>query len=207
MLSTLRGRSQQLLAKSARVRHVRLFSRSSPCLWDLAEYRQHVAERAAEGNVLNFGGFHIWLQFSSDLPHCPSLGVVPKPLAPEHVADLVELMKNPPVGEEATLVDLLSNSVPAGVDQAAYVKASFLTSIVKVFPLPICSHLFVHVLVDFADFCFGELPSCAENNFNHGIISLCTQRGSCDSTRLNKSSRLCRVDLSANFFSRGLAPL
>jgi aconitate hydratase 2/2-methylisocitrate dehydratase len=40
-------------------------------------------------------------------------------------------MKNPPAGEEATLVDLLSNCVPAGVDQAAYVKASFLTSIVK----------------------------------------------------------------------------
>src|SRR5690606_10892365 len=46
-------------------------------------------------------------------------------------AALVDLLKNPPAGEEATLVDLLENRIPPGVDEAAYVKASFLTAIVK----------------------------------------------------------------------------
>ncbi|MGQ9425350.1 bifunctional aconitate hydratase 2/2-methylisocitrate dehydratase [Gilvimarinus sp. F26214L] len=72
----------------------------------LEAYRNHVAERAAEG-------------------------VVPKPLNPEQVADLVELLKNPPAGEEETLLDLISNRVPPGVDQAAYVKAGFLAAVVK----------------------------------------------------------------------------
>jgi aconitate hydratase 2/2-methylisocitrate dehydratase len=44
---------------------------------------------------------------------------------------LVELLKNPPAGEEAFLVDLLENRVPAGVDQAAYVKAAFLAALAK----------------------------------------------------------------------------
>ena len=72
----------------------------------LEAYRQHVAERAA-------------------------LGVPPKPLDDAQTADLVELLKNPPAGEEAFLVDLLENRVPAGVDQAAYVKAAFLTAVSK----------------------------------------------------------------------------
>ena len=72
----------------------------------LEAYRQHVAERAA-------------------------LGVPPKPLDDAQTADLVELLKNPPAGEEAFLVDLLENRVPAGVDQAAYVKAAFLTAVAK----------------------------------------------------------------------------
>lgn len=72
----------------------------------LEAYRKHVAERAAEG-------------------------VVPKPLNPEQVAQLVELLKNPPAGEEELLLDLISNRVPPGVDQAAYVKAAFLAAIVK----------------------------------------------------------------------------
>ena len=72
----------------------------------LEQYRKHVAERAAEG-------------------------IVPKPLDAEQVAALVDLLKNPPVGEEAFIVDLLENRVPAGVDEAAYVKASFLTAIAK----------------------------------------------------------------------------
>lgn len=72
----------------------------------LEAYRKHVAERAAEG-------------------------VPPKALNAEQVADLVELLKNPPAGEEATLVDLLENRIPPGVDEAAYVKAAFLTAIVK----------------------------------------------------------------------------
>ncbi|WP_404356576.1 bifunctional aconitate hydratase 2/2-methylisocitrate dehydratase [Methylotuvimicrobium sp. KM1] len=72
----------------------------------LQEYRKHVEERSAEG-------------------------VVPKPLNAEQVASLVELIKNPPAGEEAFLLDLLANRIPAGVDEAAYVKAGFLTAIAK----------------------------------------------------------------------------
>ncbi len=72
----------------------------------LEQYRKHVAERAAEG-------------------------VVPKPLDAEQVAALVDLVKQPPVGEEEFILDLLSNRVPAGVDDAAYVKAGFLAAIAK----------------------------------------------------------------------------
>ncbi len=72
----------------------------------LVEYRKHVAERAAQG-------------------------IVPQALTPEQTAGLVELLKNPPAGEEAFLLDLITNRVPAGVDQAAYVKAAFLTAIIK----------------------------------------------------------------------------
>ena len=72
----------------------------------LEAYRQHVAERAA-------------------------LGVPPKPLDDVQTAALVELLKNPPAGEEAFLVDLLENRIPAGVDQAAYVKAAFLAALAK----------------------------------------------------------------------------
>ena len=72
----------------------------------LEAYRKHVTERAA-------------------------LGVVPKPLDPQQTAALVELLKNPPAGEDAFLLDLISNRVPAGVDEAAYVKAGFLTAITK----------------------------------------------------------------------------
>ncbi len=72
----------------------------------LEQYREHVAERAAEG-------------------------IVPKPLSAEQVAGLVELIKQPPVGEEEFLLDLLVNRVPAGVDEAAYVKAGFLAAIAK----------------------------------------------------------------------------
>ncbi|MDN2668146.1 bifunctional aconitate hydratase 2/2-methylisocitrate dehydratase [Vibrio sp. 14N.309.X.WAT.E.F5] len=72
----------------------------------LEAYRKHVAERAAEG-------------------------VVPRPLDAEQVAGLVELLKNPPQGEEAVILDLLENRIPPGVDEAAYVKAGFLTAITK----------------------------------------------------------------------------
>ena len=70
----------------------------------LEAYRKHVAERASEG-------------------------VVPRPLNAEQVAALVELVKNPPQGEEELLLDLLENRIPPGVDEAAYVKAGFLTAI------------------------------------------------------------------------------
>ena len=72
----------------------------------LEEYRKHVAERAAEG-------------------------IVPKPLDATQMAALVELLKNPPAGEEEFLLDLLINRVPPGVDEAAYVKAGFLAAIAK----------------------------------------------------------------------------
>ena len=72
----------------------------------LEQYRQHVAERAAEG-------------------------IVPKPLDAEQVAALVELLKNPPSGEEAFLLELLEQRIPAGVDEAAYVKAGFLAAVAK----------------------------------------------------------------------------
>jgi len=55
---------------------------------------------------------------------------VAKPLDAKQVSELVELMKNPPKGEEASLKELLSTRVPPGVDDAAYVKASFLSAIV-----------------------------------------------------------------------------
>ena len=72
----------------------------------LDAYRKHVEERAAEG-----------------LP--------PLPLDAQQVADLVELIKNPPAGEEDMLLDLLVNRVPPGVDQAAYVKAAFLADVAR----------------------------------------------------------------------------
>ncbi|MBL3556451.1 MULTISPECIES: bifunctional aconitate hydratase 2/2-methylisocitrate dehydratase [Marinobacter] len=72
----------------------------------LEAYREHVAEREA-------------------------LGIPPKPLNAEQTAALVELLKNPPAGEEETLVYLLENRIPPGVDEAAYVKAAFLSAIVK----------------------------------------------------------------------------
>ncbi|WP_375321199.1 bifunctional aconitate hydratase 2/2-methylisocitrate dehydratase [Aliivibrio logei] len=72
----------------------------------LEAYRKHVEERASEG-------------------------VVPRPLDAEQVAALVELVKNPPKGEEEFILDLLENRIPPGVDEAAYVKAGFLTAITK----------------------------------------------------------------------------
>ena len=72
----------------------------------LAAYRAHVAERALDN-------------------------IPPKPLDPEWTAGLVELLKNPPAGEEDFLLDLIANRVPPGVDEAAYVKAGFLSAIVN----------------------------------------------------------------------------
>ena len=72
----------------------------------LEAYRKHIEERAA-------------------------LGIVPQPLNAEQTAGLVELLKNPPAGEEAVLLDLITNRVPPGVDEAAYVKAGFLSALAK----------------------------------------------------------------------------
>ncbi|ASJ74987.1 bifunctional aconitate hydratase 2/2-methylisocitrate dehydratase [Granulosicoccus antarcticus] len=72
----------------------------------LEAYRKHVAEREAEG-------------------------VVPQPLNAEQAAGLVELMKSPPAGEADFLLHLLVQRIPAGVDEAAYVKAGFLAALAK----------------------------------------------------------------------------
>ncbi|MEY3912617.1 MAG: hypothetical protein RL509_661 [Pseudomonadota bacterium] len=70
----------------------------------LKAYRDHVAERAA-------------------------LGIPPLPLTAQQVADVIELIKNPPQGEDAFLLDLITHRVPPGVDDAAKVKASFLSAV------------------------------------------------------------------------------
>jgi aconitate hydratase 2/2-methylisocitrate dehydratase len=72
----------------------------------LEAYRQHVAERAA-------------------------LGIPPLPLSASQTESLVALLKNPPKGEEQALVELLTYRVPAGVDDAAKVKAGFLAALSK----------------------------------------------------------------------------
>ncbi|ERE13955.1 bifunctional aconitate hydratase 2/2-methylisocitrate dehydratase [Pseudogulbenkiania ferrooxidans] len=72
----------------------------------LEAYRQHVAERAA-------------------------LGIPPLPLSAKQVEELVELLKNPPKGEESILVELITHRVPPGVDDAAKVKASFLAAVAE----------------------------------------------------------------------------
>ena len=72
----------------------------------LEAYRKHVEERAA-------------------------LSIPPKPLDPEQTASLVELLKKPPAGEEDILLELITNRIPPGVDESAYVKAGFLSAIVK----------------------------------------------------------------------------
>ncbi len=72
----------------------------------LESYRQDVAERAA-------------------------LGIPPLPLSAQQTSQLCELLKNPPAGEEETLIELLRDRIPPGVDEAAYVKAGFLTAIAK----------------------------------------------------------------------------
>ena len=70
----------------------------------LKAYREHAAERAA-------------------------LGIPALPLDAKQVSELIELIKNPPAGEEAFLMDLLTHRVPPGVDDAAKVKASFLAAV------------------------------------------------------------------------------
>ncbi|HQU78527.1 MAG TPA: bifunctional aconitate hydratase 2/2-methylisocitrate dehydratase [Azonexus sp.] len=72
----------------------------------LEAYRAHVAERAA-------------------------LGIPPLPLSKQQTTELVALLKNPPQGEESALVELITYRVPAGVDDAAKVKAEFLAKVAK----------------------------------------------------------------------------
>jgi len=70
----------------------------------LQAYRQHVADRAA-------------------------LGIPPLPLSAQQTGELIELLKTPPAGEGANLVYLFTHRVPAGVDDAAKVKASYLAAV------------------------------------------------------------------------------
>ncbi len=72
----------------------------------LTAYRQHVAERAAQG-------------------------IPPLPLTAQQTSELVALLLSPPAGEEKALVELLTHRVPAGVDDAAKVKATFLAKVAK----------------------------------------------------------------------------
>ncbi|MEG3988310.1 bifunctional aconitate hydratase 2/2-methylisocitrate dehydratase [Microcoleus sp. S28C3] len=60
-----------------------------------------------------------------------ALGIPPLPLDAQQTSELCELLKSPPAGEEETLIELLRDRVPPGVDSAAYVKAGFLTGIAK----------------------------------------------------------------------------
>jgi len=69
--------------------------------------------------------------YQTHLQERAEIKLPPLPLTAEQVASLVELLKNPPKDEEPLLVDLLENRTPAGVDQAAYVKAAFLADIAK----------------------------------------------------------------------------
>jgi aconitate hydratase 2/2-methylisocitrate dehydratase len=72
----------------------------------LQTYREHVAERAA-------------------------LGIPPLPLTAAQTEALVQLLQAPPAGEADFLLDLLAHRVPAGVDDAAQVKARFLARVAK----------------------------------------------------------------------------
>jgi aconitate hydratase 2 / 2-methylisocitrate dehydratase len=72
----------------------------------LQAYRVHVADRAAQG-------------------------VPPLPLDATQASELCELLQSPPAGEEEFLLTLLRDRIPPGVDQAAYVKAGFLSAIAK----------------------------------------------------------------------------
>ncbi|NEO15382.1 MULTISPECIES: bifunctional aconitate hydratase 2/2-methylisocitrate dehydratase [unclassified Moorena] len=72
----------------------------------LNSYREHLAERGAKG-------------------------IPPLPLSAEQTSQLCELLQNPPAGEEEALMAMLRDRIPPGVDEAAYVKAGFLTAIAK----------------------------------------------------------------------------
>ena len=116
----------------------------------LESYRNHVADRAA-------------------------LGIPPLPLSAQQMSELGELLKHPPIGESAYLWELLRDRVPPGVDQAAYVKAGFLTAIAKgeiISPLvspkaavellgTMMGGYNVHALIDLLQSSDGELASTA----------------------------------------------
>ncbi len=59
------------------------------------------------------------------------LGVPPLALTAEQTAELIELLKASPIVEQDYAMDIFENKIPAGVDDAAYVKAAFLNDIVQ----------------------------------------------------------------------------
>ena len=67
-------------------------------------YQAHVAERAA-------------------------LGIPTLPLSAKQTGELIEQLKKPVAGEEKALVEMMTHRVPAGVDDAAKVKASYLAAV------------------------------------------------------------------------------
>ena len=82
----------------------------------LEAYRQHAADRVA-------------------------LGIPPLPLNAQQTSELCELLKNPPEEEKEFLMELLRDRIPPGVDEAAYVKAGFLTAVAKgEIDCPLLSH-------------------------------------------------------------------
>ena len=72
----------------------------------LADYRAAAAEREAQG--------------------VPAL-----PLTAAETQSLTELLQAPPAGEEQFLLHLLSERIPPGVDEAAYVKADWLSAVAQ----------------------------------------------------------------------------
>jgi aconitate hydratase 2/2-methylisocitrate dehydratase len=72
----------------------------------IEEYKAHTAQRA-------------------------ELGVPPLALTAEQTAQLVELLKATPIEDKEYAIDMFENKVPAGVDDAAYIKAAFLNDIIQ----------------------------------------------------------------------------
>ncbi len=58
-------------------------------------------------------------------------GVPPLSLTAEQAQALTELLQAPPAGEEGVLLHLLSERIPPGVDEAAYVKATWLSAVAQ----------------------------------------------------------------------------
>ena len=108
--------------------------------FDEARYRTLLADamrslHAKQGAVKFFGS---WPRADGEVVETrahaderSAQGIPPLPLNAEQVNELVTLLKAPPTGEEDALLDLLTNRVPPGVDEAAYVKAGFLAALAK----------------------------------------------------------------------------
>ena len=69
--------------------------------------------------------------YNAHLAERAALGIPALPLSKDQTAELVKLLKNPPAGKESELIELITYRVPAGVDEAAKVKAEFLDVVAK----------------------------------------------------------------------------
>ena len=58
-------------------------------------------------------------------------GVPALPLTAEQTKDLTQLLENPPTDQKQILLELLSDRIPPGVDEAAYVKATWLSAVAQ----------------------------------------------------------------------------